>query len=163
MPNTFKPIDLSQVKIYPISKRKSKVSNTDFAKVWQKGAGYKDFLDRLPDILAGSHIKKVISLIATAFRNKKTVVLAMGAHVIKVGLNPVVIDLMERGIVNAVAMNGAGIIHDFEVAYVGKTSEDVGEVLNKGTFGMAEETAKYLNEATKEAKQKGIGLGKAVG
>ena len=163
MPNTFKPIDLSQVKIYPLSERKSKVSNTDFAKAWQKGAGYKDFLDSLPDILAGSHIKKVISLIAEAFRNKKTVVLAMGAHVIKVGLNPVVIDLMERRVVTAVAMNGAGIIHDIELALVGQTSEDVALSIENGSFGMAYETCDLLSKAIQEAGQKSIGLGEAVG
>ncbi|UCD88648.1 MAG: hypothetical protein JSW04_09255, partial [Desulfobacterales bacterium] len=125
MPNKFEPIDLHNVKIYPLAERKSKISNKDFAKAWQKGASYEDFLDSLPDILAGAQIKKVISLITAAFENKKTVVFAMGAHVIKVGLNPIVIDLMERGIITAVAMNGAGIIHDLELALVGRTSEDV--------------------------------------
>jgi hypothetical protein len=163
MPNNFKPIDLNQVKIYPLSERKSKVSNKDFAKAWQKGASYRDFLDSLPDILAGMHIKKVISLITTAFKNKKTVVFAMGAHVIKVGLNPIVIDLMERGIINAVAMNGAGIIHDLELAMVGQTSEDVDASIENGSFGMAYETCDALSQAGQKAGQKAIGLGEAVG
>jgi len=163
MSNTFKPIGLNQIKIYPISERKSKVSHTDFAKIWQKGATFKDFLENLPDILAGSHIKKVISSISTAFKNEKTIVLAMGAHVIKVGLNPVVIDLMERGIITAVAMNGAGIIHDLEIALVGHTSEDVAASIENGSFGMTHETCEFLNEAIHRAGQKSIGLGEAVG
>lgn len=163
MPNHFKPIDLNQVKIYPLSKRKSKVSNKDFAKALQKGAGFKDFLDSLPDILAGKHIKSVISLITTAAQNNKTVVFAMGAHVIKVGLSPVVIDLMERRIISAVAMNGAGIIHDLELAMVGQTSENVDIAIENGSFGMADETCNVLSHAVQQAGQKSIGLGEAVG
>ena len=163
MPNSFKPIDLSQVKTYPLSERKSKVSAKDFARVWQKGLRYKDFLDSLPDILAGKHIKSVISSIATAVRKNKTVIFAMGAHVIKVGLNPVVIDLMERRVITAVAMNGAGIIHDLELAMVGRTSEDVAAALDNGSFGMADETCSLLSQAVNLAGHKFIGLGDAVG
>jgi len=163
MSQIFKPIDLSRVKTYPLSKRKSKVSTTDFAKTWQKGSSFKDFLDSLPGVLAGSDIKAVISAIATAFREKKTIVFAMGAHVIKVGLNPVVIDLMERGIVTAVAMNGAGIIHDLELAMAGQTSEDVAISIRNGTFGMAQDTCAFLNDAINQTLQKSTGLGEAVG
>lgn len=163
MSQTFKPIDLSRVKTYPLSDRKSKVSTTDFAKAWQKGSSFKDFLDSLPGILAGSDIKAVISSIATAFQEKKTIVFAMGAHVIKVGLNPVVIDLMDRGIVTAVAMNGAGIIHDLELAMSGQTSEDVATSIGNGTFGMAQETCDFLSDAIHQAAKKSTGLGEAVG
>ncbi len=118
MVKKFKPIDLGPVKTYPLSERKSKVSTTDFAKAWQKGAGFKDFFNSLPDILAGSRLKAVVAAMATAFQKQKTIDFAMGAHVTKVGLNPIVIDLMQRGVITAVAMNGAGIIHDLELAMV---------------------------------------------
>ncbi len=163
MSKTFKPIDLSRVKTYPLSERKSRVSSSDFAKTWQKGSFFKEFLDSLPDVLAGSYIKTVISSIATAFKNKKTVVFAMGAHVIKVGLNPVVIDLMERGIITAVAMNGAGIIHDSELAMAGQTSEDVASSIGNGSFGMAHEINSFLSDAIHKAGQKSSGLGETIG
>lgn len=163
MSKTFKPIDLSRVKTYPLSERKSRVSSSDFAKTWQKGSFFKEFLDSLPDVLAGSHIKTVISSIATAFKNKKTIVFAMGAHVIKVGLNPVVIDLMERGIITAVAMNGAGIIHDSELAMAGQTSEDVASSIGNGSFGMAHEINSFLSDAIHKAGQKSSGLGETIG
>jgi len=163
MVKKFKPIDLGQVKTYPLSERKNKVSSDCFAKIWQKGSDFRDFFENLPDILAGSDIKTVVSAIASAYQNKKTVVLAMGGHVIKVGLNPVVIDLMERGIITAVAMNGAGIIHDLEIAMVGRTSEDVAASIANGSFGMAHETCTFLNDAIHQAGQKSAGLGETVG
>ncbi len=163
MTHTFDPVNLSKVKTYPLSKRKSKVQADHFATSWKKGSRFKDFLDSLPDILAGSDIRAVISAIAAAFRSQKTVILAMGAHVIKVGLNPVIIDLMERGIVKAVAMNGAGIIHDFEIAMTGQTSEDVEEAVKDGSFGMARETGAFLSKAIKKGGRKSLGLGEAVG
>ena len=163
MSKSFKPIDLSRVKTYPLSGRKSKVSTDDFARAWEKGSSFEDFLEALPAILAGDHIRSVISAIATAFQKEKVVVLGMGAHVIKVGLNPVVIDLMERGIVTAVAMNGAGIIHDMELAMSGRTSEDVEASIGNGTFGMAQETCAFLSSAVKKAAKDSLGLGEAVG
>ena len=163
MSQSFKPIDLSRLRTYPLSERKSKVSSDDFAKTWVKGSCISDFLDNLPNILAGSHINAVISSIVSAFEKKKTVVFAMGAHVIKVGLNPIIIDLMERGVVTAVALNGACIIHDLELAMTGKTSEDVAASIGNGSFGMAHETCSFLCEAIKKAGKKSIGLGDAVG
>jgi len=163
MDQKFKPIDLSRVKTYSLSERPSKVSTSEFAQVWQKGSSFKDFLDCLPDILAGSHIKAVVSAIADAYQKQKTVVFAMGGHVIKVGLNPVVIDLMERGVITAVAMNGAVIIHDLELAMVGRTSEDVDAAIGDGRFGMARETCAFLNEALHRDGQNPAGLGEAVG
>jgi hypothetical protein len=163
MSKSFKPIDLSRVKTYPLSGRKSKISADDFARAWEKGSSFEDFLDALPGILAGDHIRSVISAIATAFQKEKVVVFGMGAHVIKVGLNPVVIDLMERGIVTAVAMNGAGIIHDTEIAMSGRTSEDVEASIGNGTFGMAQEACAFLSAAVKKAARDSLGLGEAVG
>ena len=163
MPQKFSPIDLSAVKTYNLSDRKSKVTAEEFAKTWQKGASYRTFLDNLPDILAGDQLKSVISAIVKAYRNNHTILFGMGAHVIKVGLNPIVIDLMERRLITGVAMNGAGIIHDVELAMVGRTSEDVAAALDDGSFGMARETCAFLSEAIISAREKSTGLGEAVG
>ena len=163
MEKQFEPIDLSGVKTYPLSQRKSKVSTDAFAETWQKGSSFKDFLNGLPDILAGNHLKTVISSTANAFKENKTIVFAMGAHVIKVGLNPIVIDLMERGIITAVAMNGAGIIHDLELAMAGQTSEDVSASIGDGTFGMAHETGAFLCDAIRRAGKTSKGLGETIG
>jgi hypothetical protein len=163
MPPKFSPVDLSNVKTYHLSDRKSKVTAKDFAKTWQKGASYRAFLDNLPDILAGGQLKSVISAIAKAYRDNRTILFGMGAHVIKVGLNPIVIDLMERRLISGVAMNGAGIIHDVELAMVGRTSEDVAAALDDGSFGMARETCAFLSEAITSTRKKSIGLGEAVG
>jgi hypothetical protein len=163
MKQSFKPIDTGKLKTYSISERKSKVSEKDFAVCWSKGGSFQKFLDGLPGILAGTDLKDVISYMAEAFIKKKTILVGMGAHVIKVGLNPVIIDLMRRGIITAVAMNGAGIIHDSEIAMTGKTSEDVAASLGDGSFGMARETGEFLNAAVKKAGKKSFGLGEAVG
>jgi hypothetical protein len=163
MPKRFDPIDLEKVKTYSLSDRKSNVSSVDFARIWKKGSSYKDFLDRLPNILAGNQIKAVIAALAAAARKKKTIVLGMGAHVIKVGLNPVIIDLMDRGIITGVAMNGAGIIHDLEVAMTGQTSEDVAATIDDGSFGMAQETCAFLGEALEKSNLNAEGLGQTVG
>lgn len=163
MPDKFKPIDLSKVKTYRLSDRKSKVTTDDFAGPWHKGSSYREFLAKLPDILAGRQLKSVISAIVKAYQAKHTIIFGMGAHVIKVGLNPIVIDLMERGVITSVAMNGAGIIHDLELAMVGQTSEDVATALDDGSFGMARETCAFLAEALSATGENAMGLGQAVG
>ena len=163
MSDKFKPIDLSGVKTYSLADRKSKVSTGDFAKTWRKGSSYCEFLANLPDILAGEQLKSVISAIVKAYRTERTIIFGMGAHVIKVGLNPVVIDLMERGVITAVAMNGAGIIHDLELALVGQTSEDVAAAIEDGSFGMARETCAFIAEALAASADDKTGLGEAVG
>ncbi|MEW6673003.1 MAG: hypothetical protein AB1427_14960 [Thermodesulfobacteriota bacterium] len=157
------PIDLNHIKTKPLAERKSLVKAGDAARPWRNGASFKDFLDSLPNILAGSQVRKVIAAMAAAAKSEKVIILGMGAHVIKVGLNPVVVDLMERGIVSAVAMNGAGIIHDFELAMTGRTSEDVSASLKDGAFGMATETGAFLCEAIQYAGHHEIGIGEAVG
>jgi hypothetical protein len=139
------------------------VNTVDFAKIWQRGGTFKDFVTQLPDILAAADIKAVISALTAAVRTNKTVIWGMGAHVIKVGLNPVVIDLMERGIIQCVALNGAGIIHDLELAMAGHTSEDVAAAIDDGSFGMAEDTAVFLGTALRTAQPESSGLGHAVG
>ena len=158
MKKKFDPIDLSQVQTYPLSDRKSKVHTAAFAKTWKRGSSYKDFLDSLPNILAGNDIKTVINALARSAQAQKTIILAMGAHVIKVGLNPVVIDLMQRGVITGVAMNGAGIIHDLEIAMAGQTSEDVAAAINDGSFGMARETCEFLSRAINESDRNSSGL-----
>ena len=163
MSKRFIPIDLSGVKTYNLSDRQSKVSNDEFAKIWHKGSSFQVFLDSLPEILAGGQLKSVISAIVKAHKQKHTVIFGMGAHVIKVGLNPIVIDLMERGVISGVAMNGAGIIHDVELAMIGQTSEDVATALEDGSFGMAREPNRLITEAISSTKENTTGLGEAVG
>jgi deoxyhypusine synthase len=163
MTPTFKPLNQKQLKTYPLSKRKSKVILNDFAKPWVKGSDFKTFLESLPNILAGTHLVDVISAVAKAFLNQKTVVLGMGAHVIKVGLGPIIIDLMERGVVSALALNGAGIIHDLELALSGKTSEDVDASLDQGHFGMASDTCDFYNQSIEKWDRRAKGLGQRIG
>jgi len=163
MKHKLKPLSLEQLKTYPLKSRNSKVSLTDFAVPWESGGSFQTFIDKLPNILAATDLKAVTASIIKACQNDKAVVFGMGAHVIKVGLNPLIIDLMERGVVSAVAMNGAGIIHDFELAYAGCTSEDVAASLSNGSFGMAQETGEFLGQAVVSAGKGSSGLGRAVG
>ena len=163
MAKPSKPIDRTSLKTYPLASRKSKVDRADFAHPWKPQGTLEDFLERLPNILAARDFKAVVSAIVKARETSKHVVMAMGAHVIKVGLNPIVVDMMERGVITAIAMNGAGIIHDLELALIGRTSEDVLEGLEQGAFGMAEESADFLNQAIAEAAKEGSGLGQTVG
>lgn len=127
------------------------------------GGSFKSFLNTLPDILAVKDFKAVVDAIFRARKNGRPVILGMGAHPVKVGLSPVIINLMEKDVVTAVAMNGACIVHDFELSLMGHTSEDVDIKLCKGTFGMAEETGRELNRAIKKGVQKGFGIGRSVG
>lgn len=159
----WKPISLDGVHAYPLAERSSKVDCEDFGKPWKTGGKLDAWLRFLPDILAAKDFRRAVASIVHAVKEGKMVLLAMGAHVIKVGLNPVIIDLMERGILRGLAMNGACIIHDTEIAMAGRTSEDVAAHLGEGTFGMAEEPAVFLNEAIKEGAKAEMGLGAAVG
>jgi hypothetical protein len=161
-PPSPKPIDLSKVRTYPLRARRSIVKAPLLAQPPRRGMRVADFLAGLPDILAAKDFRAVAQQIATRHRAGKRVILGMGAHPIKVGLSPLIIDLMQRGILSAVAMNGAAIIHDFELAYAGETSEDVAANLADGRFGMAEDTGRFLNEAISEARDD-EGLGAAVG
>ncbi len=159
----IKPISLAGVHSYPLEKRPSKVSKEDFAVPWLEGGGFSRWMETLPNILAAQDLREIVLRIARAAKGEKTIILAMGAHAIKVGLNPVILDLMERGVITGIALNGAGIIHDAELAMVGRTSEDVAAVLGNGKFGMAEETGRFLNGAIAEGARKGWGLGRSVG
>lgn len=157
------PISLDAVKCYPLKERASKISIDDFGEPWQSGGGMRLWIRSLPKILAGDDFRNVLDSIILAVKSQKMIILAMGAHPIKVGLNPIIIDLMERGIISGLAMNGAGIIHDAELAMVGHTSEDVDARIIDGRFGMAEETGRFLNEAIIEGAEKETGLGSAIG
>ena len=135
----------------------------DFAKPFEPGTGLSGFIDSLPDILAGKEFKEILALIRMAKKREKGILFALGAHVIKVGLNPVIIRLMKDGWITGLALNGAGIIHDFEIAYCGRTSEDVETRLQAGTFGTAGETGEWLNRTIKDGARRRLGLGSAVG
>ena len=163
MPKDKIDIDLAKLKTYPISKRKSKVKYQAFAKAPLKARSFSDFYDSLPDILAGRGFPQVVDAIISARKKKKPVIAMMGSHVIKCGLNPVIIELIKKKVITAIALNGSGAIHDFEIALIGKTSEDVEEGLEDGSFGMAKETALYLNGAIGEAVEREIGAGQAIG
>ena len=158
----YEDFDLSGVKTYPLKSRRSKTRAEDFARPAAPGGSVGALVDSLPDILAAADFKTVVRAIADAKRTGAGVVWGIGAHVIKTGLGPVLIDLMERGFVSAIATNGAAIIHDFEVALVGATSEDVDEALGPGRFGMAAETGRLLNAAITEGVGAGLGIGQAV-
>ncbi|MBI5971330.1 MAG: hypothetical protein HY884_09285 [Deltaproteobacteria bacterium] len=157
----FKPISSKGLKTYSIKNRKSKVRVEAFARPPRSGASVKEFLDGLPDILAAKDLISIASAVVKAHKTGKTVALGMGGHVIKVGLSPLIIALMEADVIAAVAMNGACVVHDFETAYAGCTSEDVDAVIGSGEFGMAEETGRLVNTAIKKGVK--MGLGRAVG
>lgn len=159
----FRPVSSKKLKTYSIRTRKSKVRVSDFAQPFEPGGSFKDFLNRLPDILSAKDLMYIVSAITNSYKNEDVIAAGLGAHVIKVGLGPVIIDLMERGIIQAVALNGAGIVHDFEAAFTGQTSEDVDSEIGSGTFGMAEETGTLLNKAIEKGFKKGWGIGRSVG
>ena len=163
MGDSFKNLDYSRLKTYSIKKRISKVDCKDFSTPWKKGDRFSDFLNTLPSILAGEDLRYVINAISRAAKNKKQVCFAMGGHVIKTGMSPIIIDLMKKNIFTLISMNGSGIIHDLEIAMIGRTSEDVAQSLDSGSFGMAKETSDFLNQAIKDTKNQSIGLGRAVG
>ena len=163
MPFTYEEFDLSGVRTYPLASRASKAHAEDFATALAPGASFKSWFDSLPGILAGDSLRRVVRAIVDARARDAGIVWGIGAHVIKTGVSPVLVDLMRRGYVSALAMNGAGVIHDFEIALSGGTSEDVDEALGPGRFGMADETGRILNELIRNAEAEGRGLGQTVG
>jgi hypothetical protein len=163
VPFPYEEFDLSDVRTYPLDSRASKARVEDFARPVDRGASFKAWFASLPAILGGHDVRRVVDAIVASQRRGSGVIWGIGAHVIKTGVSPVLIDLMRRGYVSALAMNGAGVIHDFEVALVGATSEDVDEALGPGRFGMADETGRLLNHIIAEAAQQKLGFGQAVG
>lgn len=163
MPSKYEEIDLSGLRTTSITDRKSVVRADQFAKPAAAGRSVRELLDSLPDILAGHSIRQLAAAIANAHRKGKPVIGGMGAHIIKCGLSPVLNDLMRRGVITAIAFNGALAIHDSEVALYGRTSEDVRATLAEGAFGMTRETADFINSAAVEARDQGLGFGESIG
>jgi len=156
-------LSLGGVKTYPLATRKSKVSLRDFARPHRRGARLSEFVAGLPGILAADTLKALVAEVQRARQRRRPILWGLGAHVLKVGLSPVLIDLMERGLVSGLALNGAGIVHDFELAVAGHTSEEVADGLGAGAFGMARETGAEVNRAIVLGDHDGLGLGAAVG
>ncbi|EKD49867.1 MAG: hypothetical protein ACD_63C00024G0008 [uncultured bacterium] len=155
-------MDFSKIKTYPIRSRKSKESVKNFAKV-SRGKSFKSFYDSLPNNLSANDLKNLVLDMKKARRKKRQIIWMIGGHVVKTGLAPLIIDLMKKGFVTHVAMNGAGSIHDFEIAMIGKTSEDVGEAIEDGSFGMSRETGEGINFAIQDGLKNGLGYGESVG
>lgn len=159
----IRPLELDRVHTYSLKSRPSKVSVRDFARAPASNATVREWVNTLPRILAGETFRAILASLERARRRRKPIIWGLGGHVIKVGLGPLLIDLIERGYISAVAMNGAALIHDFEVALVGATSEDVPAVLGRGRFGMAEETGRLINQAIAAGDRDELGIGEAVG
>lgn len=158
-----KPVDISRVKTLPLKDRTNKVSVKDFATFSDSGEDITSLLDSLPKILKGEDFLDLVDKIVIAHQTQKTVIVMMGGHVIKCGLSPLLISLAKQGIITAFVFNGASSIHDFEIALIGETSEDVSLYLENGQFGMWEETGKLMNDAIQKAADTKIGMGEALG
>jgi hypothetical protein len=159
---SYEQFDLSDIKTYPLDARRSKTHVSHFAKATAPGSSLGTFVDSLPGILAAGDFKTIVKTLVDAKRNRSGIVWGIGGHVIKTGVGPILIDLMERGFVSAIAANGAAMIHDFEIALIGATSEDVDEALGPGRFGMADETGRVLNELINRGAADGLGIGQSV-
>jgi len=156
-------IDRSRVRTVSARGRPSKVQRSEEARPHRPGAPLRTFLDGLPRILAAAELRAAVEATARAHSRGKTILWGFGAHLIKVGCAPIVVDLMERGLVSGILMNGAGCVHDLELAMMGRTSEDVAPALDDGSFGMARETSERLNAAIAAGHRDGIGMGPAIG
>lgn len=159
----YKPLYPEDLKLIPLSERESKVRIEDFPSIYRKDGSFKSWINSIPDILAGKDIKEFCRLVIEAKRNKRLIMVGMGAHVIKVGLSPVLIDLMENGFISSFSLNGACLVHDMEISLVGRTSEDVEKHLKDGTFGIAKETGEIINKAISLCEREDIGIGEAMG
>jgi hypothetical protein len=159
----YPEIDLQKVKTYSVRQRLSKVHRDELAQPFRRGDFFETFYRSLPNILAAKDFRELAARIIAARENSKPVIVMMGAHVIKVGLSPILVDLIRRGIITCVAMNGAGVIHDTELALFGQTSEEVADGLADGSFGMAQETGEFINHAVSNGRSKQQGFGEAVG
>ncbi|HAF15717.1 MAG TPA: hypothetical protein DHU55_11250 [Blastocatellia bacterium] len=159
----LRPLDLRAVKTYPLASRPSKVSLNDFAGPVSEDSSLKDFLASLPKILAAQSLREIAARMRRARELQKPIIWGIGGHVVKTGLAPLIVDLLRRGFVTAIAANGSVLVHDAEIAMVGSTSEDVDATLGEGVFGGADETGKLLNRAAQEGAKEGIGLGEATG
>ncbi|MDQ4121581.1 MAG: hypothetical protein M3209_09060 [Acidobacteriota bacterium] len=159
----FEPLNFESIKTYPLEERSSKVTIENFSQAPADSDSLREFLDKLPDILAVKSLREIANQIRRAKKLGKPIVWGIGGHVVKTGLAPVLIDLMRRGFVSAIAANGSVLVHDTEIALVGFTSEDVDATLGAGDFGAARETGEILNRAAKNAFRENLGLGEAMG
>lgn len=157
------PLDLARATPYPIGDRESLVTLRGFGRPVSPGASTGEFLRSLPDFLGARALRDLARAIARARRHARPVVFAMGAHVVKVGCGPLLIDLIEREVVTAIAVNGAFAIHDYEIALVGETSEEVAKTIRDGTFGWVRETGEAFARAARRGREEAIGLGRALG
>jgi hypothetical protein len=155
--------DLTKLRTVPVLRRENKVSAEEFAKAPENDRSFHAFLESLPDILVARDFRRVVDSIANATRRRRGVVVMLGGHIVKTGLAPLFVALMERGVITHVAMNGSAAIHDYEIARFGGTSEDVAAGLKDGTFGMAEETGREMNEAFVEGARRELGMGESLG
>ncbi len=154
--------DLKKVRTVPVLRRENKVSADEFAKPPGDDGSFRAFVDSLPDILVARDFRRVVDAIVSASQKKKGVVVMLGGHIVKTGLAPLLVRLMERGVITHLAMNGSAAIHDFEIARFGGTSEDVASGLKDGTFGMADETGREMNEAFIAGQKAKQGMGEAL-
>jgi hypothetical protein len=155
-------IDLARVRTIPVATRPNKVDGNTFAKVPGDDRSFAAFFASLPQVLKADDFRKVVRAVAAAHRKKRAVIVMLGGHVVKTGIAPLLNDLMARGVITHLAMNGSAAIHDYELARFGGTSEDVAAGLKDGSFGMAEETGRGLNEAFVAGRNHGWGMGEAV-
>jgi hypothetical protein len=158
----YEEFDLSGVRTYPLASRTSKSNAPDLARAYTPGSGVGEWVKTLPNLLGAADFRAVVQAIRRAHDANRGVLWGLGAHVIKTGIGPVLVDLMERGYVSAIATNGATVIHDFELALSGATSEEVEEALGPGRFGMADETGRLLNEAINQGVARGLGIGQSI-
>jgi len=155
-------IDISKIKTYSLKERKNKIGIDSFAKICSSKSTISDFVESLPQLLAADQFRELIKSIKESKKNKKPIIWGLGAHVIKTGLSPLIINLIEKGFVSAVAFNGAGPIHDAEISLIGESSEEVADGIKDGTFGMVEETGELINSAIVEGDSKGWGFGESI-
>jgi hypothetical protein len=160
---SVRPLQLDGISTYPLDSRPSKVSTDLFAQPVSETDTVSAFVAKLPRILAAEGLRDLVTAIALAHRDERTLLWGMGGHVVKCGLGPLIIDMMDDGLVSGIAMNGAALIHDFEIALKGSTSEEVDDQLASGRFGMAQETGEYLNRAVNDGHASGLGVGESVG
>ena len=154
--------DLSAVRTVPVLRRPNKVSADEFAKPPGRDRSFHAFVDSLPDILVARDFRRVVDALVAAARARRGVIVMLGGHIVKTGLAPLLVALMERRVVTHVAMNGSAAIHDYEIARFGGTSEDVAAGLKDGTFGMADETGREMNEAFVRGSAAGHGMGESL-
>ncbi|MBN1154073.1 hypothetical protein JXB12_04050 [candidate division KSB1 bacterium] len=158
-----KEIDIDKIKEYSIKDRTSKVNTLQFASKYNRGSSLSKFIDSIPHVLKGDDLRHLVADIVDAVHHDKPIILMMGAHVIKCGLNPLIVQLIEKKIVSCIAFNGAGVIHDAETALWGTTSEDVAAAIEDGSFGMVRETPEFINNALLTGSKLGLGYGESVG